>query len=75
MDGWQKTPFKIDVKKGDQIAFCSCGKSKNGPKCDGSHKGTGKSPIIEKFEEDKTIYACGCLSSAKYPFCDGTHSK
>ena len=75
MSGWQNKPFKIDVEKDQKLAFCMCGKSKNGPFCDGSHKGSGISPEVIKFEEHKTIYACGCTQSNKRPFCDGTHNK
>ena len=77
MTAWQKTPFRIDVKKGQTIKFCACGLSKNGPYCDGSHakENTGKKPLIVTFEEDKTISACGCQASNNRPFCDGSHKK
>lgn len=70
---WQKHPFMIEVKAGDTLYFCKCGKSKNGPYCDGSHKGTGFTPYEVHFERDDIIYACGCQQSGKRPFCDGTH--
>ncbi|WP_298775311.1 glutamate synthase-related protein [uncultured Shewanella sp.] len=73
MDVWQTTPFAIVVKEGDTKAFCMCGMSKNGPFCDGSHKGTETTPAVITFEENKTIYACGCKQSANRPFCDGSH--
>ena len=40
MTGWQTHPFAIEVKAGNKISFCMCGQSKNGPYCDGTHKGT-----------------------------------
>ena len=70
----QKAPFVMEVKAGTP-AWCSCGESSNKPYCDGSHSGTGFSPIIEKIEEDKMVAWCGCKNSANGPFCDGTHSK
>jgi CDGSH-type Zn-finger protein len=72
---WQKKPFRIEVKQGDSKAFCTCGKSKSGPYCDGSHEGSEHSPNVIKFEEDKTVSICGCLQSQNAPFCDGVHSK
>lgn len=72
---WQNAPFKIDVAPGDKKYFCACDKSKNGPYCDGSHKGTGKHPFCVDFTEKKTIHACGCGKSQKRPFCDGSHKK
>ena len=36
------------VQKGEKkkYAWCACGESTNQPFCDGSHKGTGFSPIL-----------------------------
>lgn len=70
---WQKQPFQIEVKKGDTLYFCACGNSKNGPYCDGSHKGTEYRPYAVTFDEDKTIWACGCQHSKNRPYCDGSH--
>ena len=68
----QKKPYVIQLKAGT-YAWCACGKSSNQPYCDGSHKGSEFSPIIEKIEEDKTIAWCGCKHSGNKPYCDGTH--
>lgn len=73
MSGWQNRPFEIKVKAGQTIAFCMCGKSKNGPYCDGSHQGTSITPKIVKYDLDTIVYACGCQKSSNRPFCDGTH--
>ncbi len=75
MTGWQNTPFAIDVRQGDKLAFCMCGQSKNGPYCDGAHKDTEFTPQVVSFDEDKTVYVCGCAQSAKRPYCDGSHTK
>lgn len=75
MAAWQKEPFKIAVKQGEKIAFCLCGRSANGPYCDGSHKNTEFRPAVVTFDRAKTIYACGCQQSATRPYCDGTHNK
>ena len=75
MKGWQKSSYLVEVKAGDRLTICQCGKSSNPPYCDGSHKGTEDSPHIETFDQDKTVLICGCLESGRKPFCDGTHSR
>ncbi len=75
MKGWQKSSYLIDVKAGDRVSFCQCGKSSNPPYCDGSHAGTGDQPCVETFDRDRTVIICGCLESCKKPYCDGSHSR
>jgi len=74
MAGWQNKPFEIKAKESNTIAFCMCGESKNGPYCDGSHKGTGITPKVITYDKETTIHTCGCQQSKNRPFCDGTHS-
>jgi CDGSH-type Zn-finger protein len=75
--GWQTFPFKIEVKKGQTVAFCACNKTGNPPYCDGAHarENTGKQPLLETFKEDKVVMACGCQLSNNRPFCDGSHNQ
>ena len=68
----QKSPFVMDVKPG-RYAWCSCGLSNKQPYCDGSHKGTKFSPVIETILEEKKIAWCGCKASNKGVYCDGSH--
>ena len=70
----QKKPYVMEVEPGN-YAWCSCGHSSNQPYCDGSHKGSGMAPIIEKVTEAKTVAWCGCKASGNGPFCDGSHAK
>ena len=69
----QKVPYVMDVEAGN-YAWCSCGKSSKQPYCDGSHKGTGFTPVIERVETAKKVAWCGCKHSSKAPFCDGSHN-
>ena len=69
------TPFPIDLEKGSDYYWCSCGKSKNQPFCDGSHKGSDFSPKKFTAVKTKTAYLCGCKKTSNSPFCDGSHNK
>lgn len=70
----QKAPFAVTVEAGQTCAWCACGRSANQPFCDGSHKGTGFSPVVVKPEKAGTIHFCGCKQSGNPPYCDGTHA-
>ena len=55
--------------------WCRCGLSKKQPYCDGSHKGTGFSPIkFSVTEEEPETFLCGCKQTGTPPYCDGTHA-
>jgi CDGSH-type Zn-finger protein len=70
----QKAPYGIDLEPGTYW-WCACGRSKNQPFCDGSHQGTGLTPVRLDIEAAKKVWLCGCKHSADQPYCDGTHSK
>ncbi len=69
----QKAPYPLEIEAGKSYAWCACGRSQNQPLCDGSHKGTGLSPVVFKAEETKEVYFCGCKKTDNRPYCDGTH--
>ena len=71
----QKSPFAIAVESGKSYYWCSCGKSKNQPFCDGAHQGSEFTPVEYKATESKTVHFCGCKQTANLPLCDGAHSK
>lgn len=66
-------PFGVEVEAGKTYFWCACGRSKDQPFCDGSHKVTNLTPISYKAEESRKIFFCGCKQSGNKPFCDGTH--
>ena len=68
-------PIAVEVEKDKSYYWCSCGKSKNQPFCDGSHKDTKFTPVVYKAEETKAVYFCACKQTNNQPFCDGSHSK
>lgn len=71
----QKEPIPVEVSAGKTYFWCACGKSKNQPFCDGSHKGTAFEPMKYTAEKDGKVFFCGCKHSAKAPLCDGTHNR
>jgi len=70
----KKGPYAVEVKEGETYYWCACGKSKNQPFCDGSHEGTGFTPV--EFVADKTgkVAFCGCKRTNNQPRCDGEHN-
>jgi CDGSH-type Zn-finger protein len=70
----QKSPFFQKSEPGTYW-WCTCGRSKGQPFCDGSHQGTGFAPKQTDVTEAKIIAWCGCKHSKNAPFCDGSHSK
>ena len=65
-------PVVTELKAGTYY-WCSCGESKNQPFCDGSHAGTGFSPVAFTLEQDKRVALCTCKQTENSPFCDGAH--
>lgn len=70
----QKEPVAVEVEKDQEYWWCSCGKSTSQPFCDGSHKGTGLSPLQYVAKRDQTVYFCACKRTEGQPLCDGSHS-
>ncbi|MGH8137355.1 MAG: CDGSH iron-sulfur domain-containing protein [Steroidobacteraceae bacterium] len=68
-------PCLINVKAGRMYFWCACGRSANQPFCDGSHKGTGFSPLkLTAGAQDEELLFCGCKNTRNPPFCDGAHT-
>ncbi|OLQ71322.1 glutamate synthase [Photobacterium proteolyticum] len=68
-------PVKVSLEKGQEYYFCRCGRSTKQPFCDGSHKGTGITPLPFKAEQSSEEYLCACKHTGNAPFCDGTHKQ
>jgi len=68
-------PYYAELEKGKKYFWCACGRSKNQPYCDGSHKGTGMAPLPYKaLKEGEEVLFCGCKRTGEAPFCDGSHN-
>lgn len=71
----QRSPFAVEVESGKTYWWCACGRSKNQPFCDGSHKGSGFEPVKFAAERSERVWFCGCKQTADAPRCDGTHKR
>ena len=69
----QMTPYMVEVEAGKRYFWCSCGRSKNQPFCDGSHEGTSFEPVAFVAETTGTMSLCGCKKTDDEPYCDGSH--
>ena len=63
----------VEVEKGKDYFWCSCGHSSKQPFCDGSHKGTDFKPVKYTAAEDGKVFFCACKQTANAPKCDGSH--
>ncbi|QBY05131.1 CDGSH iron-sulfur domain-containing protein [Thalassotalea sp. HSM 43] len=68
-------PIKVELEKDSDYFFCTCGRSKSQPFCDGSHAGTSFKPQRYTAEQDGDQYFCQCKHSLNPPFCDGSHKQ
>ena len=68
----QKRSLKLEMDPGTYF-WCACGKSKDQPFCDGSHKGTKFMPEKVVIEEKQIFPWCMCRYSDKGARCDSKH--
>lgn len=68
-----RKPVVMSLEPGTYY-WCTCGRAQNQPFCDGSHKGTGFTPLAFEVTETKTVALCNCKYTGNAPFCDGAHN-
>ena len=68
-------PVRVNLAKGQEYHFCTCGRSKSQPFCDGSHAGTSFNPRVIVAEEDGEAWLCACKHTGNAPYCDGSHKQ
>lgn len=61
----KETPMILDLEPGT-YDWCSYGKSRNIPFCDGSHTGTEFIPVEFKITERKGAALCSCQITKKH---------
>ncbi len=70
-----RTPIQVELEEGKEYFYCACGRSSDQPFCDGSHEGSGFTPLSFVAERTGKALLCRCKQTATPPFCDGTHSR
>jgi CDGSH-type Zn-finger protein len=70
-----RAPIPVEVVAGEEYWWCACGRSANQPFCDGSHEGSGFSPMQFIAPETRRVFFCTCKRTATMPLCDGSHNK
>ncbi|MDM7938660.1 MAG: glutamate synthase-related protein [Cyanobium sp. CZS 48M] len=60
---------------GKTYLYCTCGRSKDQPFCDGSHQGSGFSPQSFTADSDGETWLCRCKQTGHAPYCDGSHAQ
>jgi CDGSH-type Zn-finger protein len=68
-------PIAVDVEAGRSYWWCACGRSKNQPFCDGSHKGSEFTPVEYKADATRRVFFCLCKQTDTRPLCDGSHKR
>ena len=68
-------PVRVELAKGQEYHFCTCGRSRSQPFCDGSHAGSRFTPRVVVADQDGEAWLCACKHTANPPYCDGTHKQ
>lgn len=67
-----KKPRMVNLTPGKYF-WCACGRSKNQPFCDGTHREFGLFSLAFEVKEPAKVWLCMCKQSKNKPYCDGTH--
>lgn len=69
------SPIRVQLEADKTYHWCRCGRSRSQPFCDGSHQGTGITPMAFTAKETGEAWLCRCKQTHNAPNCDGTHKR
>jgi methylamine---glutamate N-methyltransferase subunit C len=72
-DSGTSHPLETMMEAGS-YCWCRCGRTKTVPYCDGSHAGTGVTPLTFEVEKSGVVAICNCGLTDDQPYCDGSHT-
>jgi CDGSH-type Zn-finger protein len=64
--------MKLELEAGT-YAWCGWGRSQKQPFCDGSHKGSGMTPVVFSLASATRCSLCMCKQTKTPPMCDHSH--
>jgi CDGSH-type Zn-finger protein len=70
-----RKPKAVALEAGQDYHWCACGRSRNQPFCDGSHRTTAFKPLAFTAEENGEVNLCMCKRTGNAPYCDGSHAR
>jgi CDGSH-type Zn-finger protein len=68
-----RSPIGVDVVAGRTYWWCTCGRSKRQPFCDGTHNPTQFKPLKCVAKQNGQVWFCACKHTGTAPLCDGSH--
>lgn len=68
-------PIGVNVEKGKEYRWCSCGRSAGQPFCDDSCKETPFEPLVFTARTTEEAWLCRCKQTHDAPYCDGHHAR
>ena len=71
-DAAQASPYGAGDDAGTRW-WCACGRSENQPYCDGSHRGSGISPVRVDLASKGEVWYCGSKRAGARPWRDEPH--
>lgn len=66
----QKAPHSVNEEPGARW-WCACGRSAGQPYCDGSHRGTGITPVRVEINKAGAVAHGGCKATGPQAWGDG----
>ncbi len=68
-------PALLQLERDKAYFWCTCGRSRQQPFCDGSHAGTGLQPLRFSPAKSQTFWLCNCKYTRTPPYCDAAHNR